>query len=594
MQQKTEQELLQKIKEMENEINLLKNEKGKSSIGNKYIQEVINHIPAPVYLKDVNGRYLMLNKMYEQLAQVVRDDTIGITDFEIFPNEVASLFRSQDEEVIQEKAPIEFEETIPLSDGIHTFITSKFPLTDEDGKISAVGGFCTDITKRVTAEEELRRIHMELENRVIERTTELSELNLDLQKEVLIRKKAVETADAANNAKSEFLANMSHEIRTPLNGIMGISNLLADTELLPDQRDYLEMITSSSNRLLAVINDILDFSKIEAKKLDFKIVPFSLRKLLVEILKMQIYCANNKGLELDWSVEKEVPDNLEGDPDRLIQVILNLIDNAIKFTKHGEIFINVAMQEEISSDTIGIHFSISDTGLGVPTDKQELIFKPFTQADGTTTREHGGTGLGLSISAQLVKMMGGEIWLESGVPSVNQKSDLSKSNQSNGSTFHFTARFNKVTPLSQNSENSRGMSNKSHTQFSDSLKGLHVLLAEDELINRKLAVTILEQQGVTVTVAENGNQVLIAIDQMKFDLILMDVQMPFLDGYETTRTIRKKEEISGNHIPIIAMTAHAMEGDREKCLDSGMDEYLSKPITIRKLSQKIIQIMKPK
>jgi PAS domain S-box-containing protein len=514
---------------------------------------------------------------------------------------------------------------------------------------------------------------------------------------------AKDAAEAASRAKSEFLANMSHEIRTPLNGVIGMTDLALETKLTHEQREYLETVKMSSDALLTVINDILDFSKIEAGRIDLELLDFNLRDCVEAALKTVAVRADEKGLELLCEIAPEVPEIVRGDSGRLRQIVINLVGNAIKFTDEGEVVIKVHVESREQRDYL-LHFTISDTGIGIPADKQDQIFAPFTQADTSTTRKYGGTGLGLTISTRLVNMMGGAIWVDSEV--------------GKGSQFHFTTHFQgadaktvkagtpappeilqgvKVLIVDDNRTNRRileGMLNRwqmkttqadggeeallklslalkagepyklvltdmhmpkmdgfalveeirkraglstatimmltsaGHrgdaarclqlgvsayllkpirqselreavarvlgareqqgpipliTRFSlqdarEPGSSLKILLAEDNLVNQRLAVRLLEKRGHRVIVAGNGREALHALDQQSFDLIFMDVQMPEMDGLEATAAIREKEKGTRFRQPIIALTAHAMKGDREKCLAAGMDAYLSKPI----------------
>ena len=517
-------------------------------------QSIVDSLPLNLLIKDSQGRRVFANKSYLDLRGSSLDEVLGKTDFDLFPQALAEQFSDDDAAILKSGEAMHDVEKHQLPDGQQRWIErTKSALRDADGKIVGVQVLFWDVTDR--------------------------------EKALIDSREARDAANAANQAKSDFLANMSHEIRTPMNGIIGMTDLVLDTELTPTQRSYLQMSQESGESLLAIINDILDFSKIEAGHFELDPAPFDPRDSLGDAVRSLTTRALSKGLELEFSVAPEVPQMLEGDQGRLRQVIVNLIGNAIKFTDRGEVVLDVSCQSK-SQSTCTLRFSVRDTGIGIPADKQARIFEDFQQADRSTTRSHGGTGLGLAISSRLVELMGGRIEVDSAT--------------GRGSTFHFTVDFPIVKSTDhEQTPNAPALDVASNQLPSDAptqkavspLESVRVLLAEDNKVNQTLATKLLEKLGCHVTVVENGSQAVATLSENEFDVILMDVEMPEMDGISATKEIRRREQDSQQRIPIVALTAHAIVGDRERCLASGMDDYLSKPVRINEIKTMLTKIL---
>ena len=512
-------------------------------------ENVLESISDGFFSVDKHWAFLYANKRAQAILRVDETPELGETLWRTFPALRNTRFEQTVYGVMSRKVEATCEE---LLDPIGRWIEFQIYPSAE-----GVSCYFRDITHRKNAELA-----------VVTYTGQLEAAKLLAEEQARELAKARDEALEATRAKSVFLANMSHEIRTPMNGVIGMTNLLLETPVSSDQRDCLLTVRNSAESLLAIINDILDFSKLEAGRVELEKVNFDLRQMVEEVASLLRSQASAKSIDLRCEIDDALPPLIIGDPVRLRQILTNVVGNALKFTEQGSVTIAAAVQT-LWQDAATVRIAVTDTGIGIPKDRLERIFDSFTQADSSTTRKYGGTGLGLTISKQLAELMGG---------TMKATSEIGR-----GSTFWVEVQF------AIGDENATPVAAPEPAEAGRSLAGVRVLLVEDNRVNQTVAVRMLESMGCVPTVADNGAIGVDIWSSGEFDLILMDMQMPEMDGSEASRIIRKKEKRKGGHTPIIALTANAMLGDREKCLAAGMDDYLAKPVQKASLERMIQQ-----
>ena len=535
------------------------------------LNTIFENSPYIMILVNEEGRVVDINHAGRAFAGRKKTDLLGLLGGEIFRciNSFAGLGCGRNEEC--QHCPVRSRVEQTMSTGQPSFNEEgRLTIVDEKETLSLDLLISTSLLKINERKNVLVTIIDITERKKIENALEENEEALRIAKEA---------AENANQAKSRFLANISHEIRTPMNAIMGMTDLTLATGLNDEQRDYLEIVKSSSYHLLALLNDILDISKIEAGKIELEYIHFNPRATLDNIIKAQRSHAQAKGLSLIHKIDPSIPDILVGDVHRFSQILLNLLSNAIKYTDHGQVTLEVCLDRQSGHEAV-VRFKVKDTGIGIPLEKQEIIFNPFTQSDSSNARKYGGTGLGLAISRQLIKLMDGEIIVES--------------RPGQGSTFDVRVKLGLPdSPAINNRETApKGSDDTAAPPGQDHDDTFDILLVEDNPVNLKLALTILQKRGHRIITATNGLEALKTLEDRRFDLILMDIEMPEMDGITATRLIRDSESDGRSYTPILAMTAHAMAEEMEHALQAGFDDYITKPIDIQYLIKSIDNVVK--
>ncbi len=524
------------------DIELRKQAEGRLKENQAWLQSILDNTTSLIYIKDPEQRYVMINRRFKEVLQAEESLVIGKTDRDFSEDAAADHYKSLDDEVIRSGKSLETEEVV-VSGGkdIH-LLSIKFPLLDNNGRQIGIGGIATDITERVQYQQQLIA--------------------------------ATRDAHKAKEMQELFLANMSHEIRTPMNGIQGMTDLLLDTTLTDQQKEFARIIKRSVNNLLVIINDILDFSKIKAGKLAIEKIDFRPKAVLDNVTGIFDHRVKKKGIFLQATIDQAVPDSMRGDPYRLNQVLINLIGNAVKFTARGSVKVHIGLLDRTATE-VTLIFSVADTGIGIPEPSLPYIFDHFSQGGIDISRRYGGTGLGLAISHRLVQLQGGSI--------------LVKSVEGEGSTFSFQLTYGYTS--SEAAASTVGMAAVLTTDYNQCLAGKRFLVAEDNEVNQQLVEHVLRRGGGVVQLAGNGEEAIRYLEQGEnYDLIIMDLQMPVMDGYTATQRIRRDLLLE---IPIIAMTATALIGEQVRCFEVGMNDYMTKPFEFSDLYRRIHALAPP-